>query len=235
MFKQILALSAVLVLAGCDVTRVPTGPLVHDTQVIETGKFEMARIEIRMGAGELKVQGGSPKLLEADFEYNVPGWKPVVESRTASFRADVKISQPHRMGGIGDGRYKWDLSLNDRLPMNIVTHLGAGQAEMNLGSVDLQNLEVHMGVGELRLDLRGQPQRDASVEIHGGIGEATVFLPNSDRVGISATAKGGIGDISVTGLEQRQGRWLSRSYDRAPVRIHLDVRGGIGNIRVVAE
>jgi len=236
MHKPILVLTATMLLSACDAAhRVATGPTVHDTKVIENEKYEMARIEIKMGAGELKVQGGSLKLLEADFEYNVPSWKPVVESHSASFRADVKISQPEGLSAVGDTNYKWNLRLSDSLPMNIVTHLGAGEAEMNLGSLDLQNVEMHMGVGKLNLDLRGQPKRDFNVDIKGGVGEAVVYLPNDDKTGIVATASGGIRDISVEGLERKDGRWVNSPYERAPIRVHLDVKGGVGDIRLIAK
>ncbi len=226
-------LASAILLGGCSFPYVATGPMEHESKVIETGNFEMARIELEMGAGELHMQGGSPKLVEAKFDYNAPAWKPAVESNTSSFRAEIRIRQPPNTGNLGNTKYKWDIRLNDAVPMNIVTHFGAGEAEMNLGSLDLQNLEIHMGVGELRLDLRGTPKRDETVEIHGGIGQATIRLPK--EVGITATAKGGIGDISVTGLERRDGRWVNQAYDRSPARIHLDVKGGIGNIQVIAE
>ena len=233
--RPLAAAAGICTLAACTMTRTPTGPTVHDTKVIDADKFEEARIELKMGAGELNLQGGSPKLLEADFRYNVPAWKPVVESNAASFRADIRISQPTGVSASGNAENRWDLRISDQLPVNLVTHLGAGDAEMKLGSVDLQNLEVHMGVGKLNLDLRGQPKRDYTADIKGGVGEATIYVPNNEKVGISATAKGGIGDISVEGLERSNDRWLSRGYDRAPVRIHLDVAGGVGNIRLVAQ
>ena len=231
------AIPAALLLTACGgiTHRVATGPSVHDTQAIDLGKFDMARIEIKMGAGELNVQGGSPKLLEADFQYNVPEWKPVVDSHPSSFRADVTISQPEGVSAVGDTQNKWNLRLNDAVPMNVVTHLGAGEAQMSLGSMDLENLEIHMGVGKLDLDLRGQPKRDYNVDIKGGVGEATVHLPNDDKTGIVATATGGIGDVSVEGLEKRDGRWVNRAYERAPVRIHIDVKGGVGDIRLIAN
>ncbi|HEX5431628.1 MAG TPA: toast rack family protein [Bryobacteraceae bacterium] len=236
--KSIAAFGFVLLcgcgLWGCEAgERVRTGPLTHEAKSIDMGKYEMARIELRMGAGELSVEGNSPKLLDADFLYNVPSWKPIVESNTSSFRADVKIEQPPHAGAMGNRQYKWDLHLNNALPMNLVTNLGAGEARMDLGALNLRSLQIHMGVGSLRLDLRGNPKSDYNVEIHGGVGEATVFLPK--QAGISATARGGIGDIQVEGLENRGGRWINEAYGRAPVRIHLDIAGGVGNIRLVAE
>jgi hypothetical protein len=233
--KPAAAAAVILTFAACTIARPPTGPTVHETKVIDADKFEMARIELKMGAGELNLESGSPKLVEADFQYNVPAWKPVVESNAASFRADIRISQPPGVSVSGNAENKWNLRITDMLPVNLVAHLGAGDAEINVGSADLENLEVHMGVGKLKLDLRGQPKRDYTADIKGGVGEATIYLPNSEKVGVSAAAKGGIGEISVEGLERSNDRWLSRGYDRAPVRVHLDVAGGVGDIRLLAQ
>jgi predicted membrane protein len=115
----------------------------------------------------------------------------------------------------------------------VVTHLGAGEAHMNLGTMNLRSVEVHMGVGQVELDLRGKPSRDYTVEIHGGIGQAIVHLPST--VGIVANASGGIGDIEVNGLEKHEGRWTNAAFEHSPVTIHLDVKGGIGNITLTAE
>ncbi len=232
--RKMLPVLAVLILGACDLRRIPTGPTVHETKSVDLGKFEMARVEVKMGVGELHVDGGSPNLVDADFEYNVPEWKPRVDSSSSSFRADVKIEQPSGGAGVsGNSTYIWKLKLNDGVPLNLVTHLGTGEATMNLGSVTMRSLQVNMGVGELRLDLRGHPTNDYDVEIHGGVGEATVLLPNS--VGISATAHGGIGDISVEGLQKRNDRWENEAYSTSKIRIRLNISGGVGDIHLRAE
>ncbi|HEY4360981.1 MAG TPA: toast rack family protein [Bryobacteraceae bacterium] len=232
MRKAVLILAAVA-LAGCGFPRVHTGPTVHETKSIDLGKFEMARVELKMGVGELHLDGGSPNLVDADFEYNVPEWKPRVDSSSSSFRADVKIEQSNSGGASGNAIDVWRLRMNDNVPLNLVTHLGTGQATLNLGSVTIRSLQVNMGVGELRLDLRGHPKNDFDVEIHGGVGEATVIVPNS--VGISAMAKGGVGDISVEGLQKRNDRWENDAYSTSNVRIRLNITGGVGDIHLRAE
>jgi hypothetical protein len=226
-----LAASLVL-LAGCTVKFAP-GPVEHSQQSINLDKSEMSRVEVKMGAGELRIDGGSSKLLDADFEYDIPSWKPAVHYDASSFRSDLKIEQPSHSGTATNAHYKWDLRFNDKLPIDLVTHLGAGQANLNLGAMNLRSLEIHMGVGQVELDLRGHPTRDYNVEIHGGVGQAIVHLPSS--VGIVANASGGIGDIEVHGLEKRDGRWVNPSHEHAPVTIHLDIQGGIGNITLTAE
>jgi hypothetical protein len=233
MMRKVMLAAAAAALSGCTFNIDHGGPVEHDTQSIDLDKSEMARVEIKMGAGELTVDGGSQKLMEANFDYNRQSWKPIVRYSASSFRGELLIEQPGSSHGGGDVTYKWNIRLNDKLALDVVTRLGAGEARMNLGTMNLRSVQVHMGVGELRLDLRGTPQRDYDVQINGGVGQATVYLPSS--AGISATASGGIGDISVRGLEKRNGRWINPAHEHAPVTIHLDVKGGIGNITLSAE
>jgi hypothetical protein len=219
-------------LSGCHAT-VQTGPTQHELASFDLDKSELTRVELRMGAGELNVSGGSLKLAEADFTFNVAAWKPNVDYHSTGVRGDLSISQPEGLGGIGNTEYRWDVKLNDGVLMDVVTKLGAGDARLNLGSMNLRNVEMNIGAGEVNMDLRGNPKRSYSVTINGGVGQATVRLPKS--VAIDATAKGGIGDIKVTGLEQRGERWVNASRETSPVTIHLDVKGGVGEIVLIAE
>src|SRR5690242_14354908 len=181
-------------MTGCDPSRIPRGEPRHETRSIDLDKTEMLRVELHFGAGELRLSGGSPKLLEADFNYDGGYAKPIVDYRASSFRGDLRISQSRNFSGFNNGDYKWDLRLNDKVATDLVAHLGVGEVHLDAGSLNLRSVEVHMGVGELVLDLRGTPKRSYDVEIHGGVGEATVYLPKS--VGISARTTGGIGDIN---------------------------------------
>jgi hypothetical protein len=215
-------------LAGC----VATGETRHETKSIELETSEMARVEIRMAGGEVHVKSGTPKLLEADFAYNVPAWKPEVEYRVSPARTDLTISQPGHSGRfIGSTVYTWDLKLNGQLPVEVAVHLGGGEANLELGQMNLRSVDINIGAGELKLDLRGEPKRDYNVRVQGGAGEATVYLPRD--AGISATASGGLGEISATGLEKRDGVWINPDQVRAPVTVHLDMKGGVGEIRLV--
>jgi hypothetical protein len=54
-------------------------------------------------------------------------------------------------------------------------------------------------------------------------------------VGVYATGRGGIGEIHTEGLRRQGDHWVNDAYDDAKVRIHLDVEGGIGEIRLIAD
>ncbi len=232
--RRLLPAVAVLILSGCEFSDVPTGPTQHESKSVDLEKLEMARVELRMGAGNLNIKGGSPKLAEADFTYNVPSWKPEFRYTNTGVRGELTIEQPssgHAHGGTTN--YIWDIRLNDQVPMDITAHFGAGESNMNLGSMTLRSVDIEMGVGELKLDLRGAPSRSYEVRIRGGVGEATIHLPKD--IGIEADAKGGIGGINATGLHQEGGRYVNDAAATAKTKIHLDIRGGIGNINLIAE
>jgi len=222
-----------LFLTGC-VVEVHNGPTHHSFSEFERTDVERLRLDLHMGAGEVKVRGGAAKLARADFDYNVEQWKPKVTYHTLGGDSDLSIEQPgSNHAHIGDTTYTWDVQVADNVPVELSAHLGAGEARLDLGSLSLRRVEVEMGVGELRMDLRGAPQHDYNVHIHGGVGEATVYLPRG--VGIYATGSGGIGEIHTEGLRRQGEHWVNDAYDAAKVRIHLDVEGGIGEIKLIAD
>ena len=219
-----------VVLAGCS-----AGETRRETQAVDLGSARAARMTLTMNAGELTVSGGASKLMEGEFEFNADRLKPIVDRRTTDDGIEVAVSQEKNSSAFsfGNASSSWELRLNDRVPLDLLTHLGAGEAHLTLGSLNLQRLEVGIGAGEVHVDLRGTPKNSYAVEINGGVGEAVVMLPRT--VGISASASGGIGEVNVAGLEKRGERWVNAGHESDPVQITVDVRGGVGQIRLSAE
>lgn len=232
--KQLLSLAlifAALLLAACG-GRSPAGPEQHESRSIDRDKSERVRVDLKMPVGELDV-AGTQKFLQADFTYNVPAWKPEILYRSAGEIGDLTLEQHGPRSSSGGAKNHWDLRFANDVPLDFRLEFGAGEARLNLGSMSLRSVNVEMGAGTLRLDLRGAPSKDYSVRVRGGVGEATVYLPKD--IGISATASGGIGDVSVTGLHKTEGGYVNDAYARAKVRIRLDIQGGVGSIRLIAE
>jgi len=225
-------LAAALCLSSC-VIDTATGPERHDSRTIELDASERVRVNLNMGAGNLIIGGGARKLLNAGFTYNVPSWRPEVRYSSTGTLGDLTIRQPESHAQFGHTRYEWELTLNNEVPMDLTLHFGAGQARLDLGSLSLRSVEVHMGVGKLDMDLRGNPKHNYDVHVHGGIGEATVRLPAG--VGVYAEGSGGIGEIRTQGLRREGGHWVNDAYEDAKVRIHVDVHGGIGEIRLIGD
>jgi hypothetical protein len=224
----------VVLMTGCYVESASNEPSHHETQSVPLDKAEMVKVDLKMGVGELRVQGGSTNLMDADFTYRSLSWKPIVRYDGGGFRGHLTVEQPNSHSHRLHNDYRWDLKLNDSTPLDMDVRFGVGEGRLDLGSLELRGLTVNMGVGELTVDLRGNPKNDYNVTIHGGVGEATVYLPA--KVGIVAEAHGGIGGIKTTGLRQQSGRYVNDAYDNnAKVNVRIQVHGGVGAINLIAD
>jgi len=231
-----LCLASFFLLSACDFdSRETPGPLVDQPVSIDSGSADRANVELDMRAGELRLSGGASKLLEGTLEYNVARYKPRITSSIHGEHATITVNQPDGAGGTsnwgGKTKNTWDLQLANKTLLDLGINCGAGNAKLNLGDVLLRSLQVHIGVGEVDVDLSGKPAHDYEVTIHGGVGQATVHLP--EGVGVYATAHGGIGSINVTGLAKNGDHWQNELYDKAKVNVRVEVNGGIGEIRLI--
>lgn len=223
----VAVVGATALVAGCGFN-VAAGETRRETVSFDLDDAKSVRVNIRMGGGELKVTGGAAKLMEGEFAYNVPDWKPVVEYKAGS--GDMTLAQPGYSSSFGNSVNRWDVTLNETVPLDLTANIAAGEANLELGRMNLSRVDLTIGAGEMNVDLRGEPKRDYTVHIRGGVGEMTVQLPKD--VAISATATKGLGDISVEGLEERNGVWINPDRIGAAVTVRLDVKGGVGQINL---
>ena len=232
--KCVLLLGIAVLLSSCVVTHTAVGPTQYDSPSFERDDVKEVRLNLTMGAGDLKLGSGTRKLMQGYFTYNVPSWKPEVHYDKMGDIGNLTIRQPgHTHSHFGSMKYEWDLRFAQDLPLNVKVEFGAGDAQLDLGSLTLRDVEVDMGVGKLMMDLRGNPKNNYNVRINGGVGEATVHLPGN--VGVYAEASGGIGEISARGLKKMEGHWENDAYDSSPVKIHVNVQGGVGAIHLIGE
>lgn len=229
----LLLMAAVLTLSACVGHSVPTGPEERESRSVDLDKSERVRAQLKMPVGEFEIHGGAQKLLDADFTYNVPAWKPDLRYHAEGSIGDLVLEQHGSTRSGPNTKNHWDLRFNDKVPLDLRMEFGAGEARLNLGTLSLRSVELQMGAGTLDMDLRGKPTQDYSVRVRGGVGEATIHLPRD--VGIAATAAGGLGEISVDGLHKSGDRYVNDAFDQAKVRIRLDVQGGVGSIKLITE
>jgi len=223
-----------LFLSGCAISVDRPGPTQYDAQSFERGSVEEDHLDLNIGAGQLKVGTGTHKLAQAYFAYNVADWKPEVRFDPQGARGNLIIRQGGQHGGsVGASKNEWDLRLSQEVPLYLTVNCGAVHAQLDLGSLPLRDVRVNMGVGQLDMDLRGDPKHDYDVRIDGGVGEATVRLPSS--AGVYAEASGGIGSVTAHNLRKDGGHWVNDAYGQAKVQIRVTVHGGVGAIRLIGE
>ena len=88
----VLALIGALMIASCS-SNARVGELRTESHSVELDDAKSVRVEVKVGAAQLKVSGGAEKLLESDFTYNVAKMKPEVKYENGVLvvqHADVK-------------------------------------------------------------------------------------------------------------------------------------------------
>jgi len=207
------------------------GNLRTESEFIELGGAKSAQVEIKIGVGELRVNGGAKKLLKADFLYNIARWKPEVTYGVTGDQGRLVVKQPSNPGRPwGNVRNEWNLRLSDDVPLDLRVELGVGKSRLEIGSLSLTGLNIQTGVGEALVDLTGDWKKDLDARIEGGIGELTLRLP--DHIGLRIEAEKGIGSIRATGLKKVDNAYINNAFGKAEVTLRLRIQAGIGEINL---
>lgn len=246
-----------MVSLGCTVNTiiidtVEVGELLKESHTVELNDADDARVYIKMGAGELQIDSGAEELLEADFTYNVAEWKPEIEYKVTDGSGRLTIRQPqtYKVSMHSDARYEWDLKFKDNVPLDIRIECGAGESDIELGSLNvtqldmklgagdakidldgntsLTDLELDIGVGSITVELNGDWEHNVDVEIQGGIGQIKLRLP--ENIGVRVNITKGVGDVDASGLYRRGNSYVNRAYDNADVILEVNIQAGVGQI-----
>jgi hypothetical protein len=222
--------AVIISVAGC--TKVTPGALQTDSKSVELGVAKSANVEINMGAGELSVAGGASDLMKASFTYNVASWKPEVTYSVKDDHATLRIEQPDINDGFdisGNGvRNEWAVTLNDSVPVDLTTNLGAGVSRLDVSKLSLRSLNVNGGAGEDTVNLAGDYKHDFTANIRVGVGRTTVRLPRN--VGVKVEVSNGIGSVEAPGLRANGNSYENDAYGKSDTTVHVNIHKGVGEV-----
>jgi len=225
-----IAVILLLVIFGIALSFSSTSRRVHYVQTVERQGSEPVRVHIRMPAGDMKLSGGSSKLLEADFNYAESDGKPTISYQASTLGGQLEINQEGRKFNFGRRENTWNLRLGNDIPMELNIEMGAGQSQVNVGDLALSRLDMKIGAGQIIADLTGDWKKDLEADIRGGVGNALILLP--DDVGVRVHARGGIGSIKAGSLKRDGEEYSNDLYGKSPINLRLDVSGGVGSIEL---
>lgn len=221
-----LILVVIAILAGCTVYTTAR----HDQHSIDARGAQSARVEIHMGAGRLNLNGNADAMLDADFVYNQPEWKPEMTYVVQNGQGELVVSQPEQLHllGLGGNRYEWTLNLNNQIPLQVKIDLGAGETNLILGDLNLSRLELNSGAASALVDLSGTHAANLDVLVQMGVGHLKLRLPRT--VGVRVEMSGGLGDSGTGELIPLNGALVNEAYGQSDAQINVKVSGGIGAV-----
>ena len=232
----VAAVAAVVLAVACGAApqRVEVGELRTETRSVEVENAESVKVNLRLAVGELDVGGAAegPRLMEADFAYNVAAWEPGIDYEVVGDSGELSVQQRGLDEGIPtrDVRNEWDLRLNDRVPVDLTVQMGGGVGNLDLDNLALAGLNLDVGAGSTRVDLSGDWGRDLSAVVRGGAGQVTVLLPS--RMGARVEAGTRLGRVNAEGLRKDGDAYVNDTYGDSDATLKVEVTGGVGQINL---
>lgn len=220
--------ASLLLLSGC--SSVFPEKIKDETLLVEKDKAEKLEVDINLGAGELLVKKGAKDWVEGTAQYNIKKLAPQVHynlnGKTGNVEIEHKSSKKFRLGKM---KNTWDIELNEDIPMDLSIETGASTAELDLRGLQLEELDIETGVGDLLVNLSGDWKKSFEANIETGVGAATVILPST--IGVKLTTEEGIGSSSIEGLISKgKGVYVNEAYEKADVVIEVNSEIGVGDV-----
>jgi len=225
----LLAMVVALLVSGCG--EVSQGART-ESQTVELGGAESARVEISMGAGTMAIGGGAQDLLEANFTYSQESWRPEVRYAVSGSEGVLSIKQPSVSGVIPSPelRYEWGLRFNNDVPMEMEIEMGVGGGELALGDLNLSRLDLKVGVGGANVSLDGDWESDLGATIKGGVGGLKITLPRD--VGVRVEASSGLGGVDADHFHKEGDVYTNDAYGSSDVTLNVQIEVGVGGVEL---
>jgi hypothetical protein len=221
---------------GCRLLdRAPVGDMKTETENVELGSADEAKVHIKMDVGELTVAGGADTLMQATFEYNVDIWQPSVDYSLNGDRGNLLVDQPDaKIPVVGNEQFNsWDLRFNNSVPIDLEIETGAGESGLDLRGLNLSALQISTGAGTTTIDLSSALDHDLRASVEGGVGNLSVKLP--DDMGVRVTVSSGIGGLTSSGLLKDGSAFVNEAYGVSPHTLTLDITTGVGAIELLGQ
>ena len=175
-------------------------------------------IDIEIG-GRIKINPGEDSLLEGMIEYDIPEWKPRIETLGSL----VKLKQGEGWRGRiwRTPSNRWDVKLGKVKPYSLDVKSGISHGEWNLGGLPLTELVFNTGVGDNIVTFKEEnPVEMKRLRMTAGVGQLGVeglLNARSQDMKIS----GGVGGtkLNFTGAELKQDTYIK-------------IEGGVGGVSV---
>jgi hypothetical protein len=192
------------------------------------GALAEAAVRIRFGAGDLGIHSATADhLVDGTFRGGV------VVRDGGPGQLELEQDVEHGLPWL-DHDAAWDVGLTPRIPLDLRLDTGACRSVLDLTELHLRSLELHTGASHTRVRLP-RAAGSTSVRAETGAAEVVIEVPS----GVAARVHGQVAIGALTVDDRRfpkglDGVYTSPDFATAENRVDVDIRGGLGAVRVVA-
>lgn len=200
-------------------------------ETINISKEALAKsaiIEIKTGAGELKISGGSDVLLSGSFESNF-----LQLFQKSELKGDIQRINLETRGKWPLVGKKWntlDLLINPGIPTSLNIDAGATKMDLDLTEVMIQELDIDEGASSIRINM-GDKVEESRLRINAGVSSINITLPRS--VGAQVTVDSGLSSKNLVNFVQIDSKhYESTNYGTAEKKINIDLKLGVSSLNI---
>lgn len=202
-----------------------------------------AHVRINFSVGQSMMRGltNLDNLIEADLTYvgDITFAVNGTTEKTVTLSQAAKPADWARniVGWIGSrGNLRWDVGLATGIPMALEVHGGVGEVKLNLTELDLTHFELHGGTGEIDVMLPAKSTA-YTANIYCGVGELEISIPPGANVDLAVRSGAGEVDIRVgdgANVTAKIDGGLGECQVHLPVGMagRVEAQTGIGEIRL---
>lgn len=155
----------------------------------------------------------------------------------------------------GRDENQWQIGLNSQLPLDLMLDAGSGRLELNLGELQLDQLEIDAGSGSVDLTLPGGSFNTnvdvgsgsfrvtcgstgrQTIRVDAGSGSLAFHLPSDLEARVEIDSGSGSVNLDLDRFHQisgdeDEGIWETANYSDAPNRVELLIEQGSGSLTI---
>ncbi len=185
-----------------------------------------ADVQLEFGAGRLFVSGAAPgRLLDGSFSAGSVRHEVSPDGQIRLSNAVMPV------GWAGWPPHEWHVGISTEVPVRLRVATGASEAELDLSSLRVQELQLKVGASETRVRL---PANAGATLVDAEVGAAKLLLqvPAGVAARIRTAMTLGSVDVDNRRFPQVPGGFASPDYEQAQNRVEIDFRGGVGSLEV---
>lgn len=112
-----------------------------------------------------------------------------------------------------------------------------GQVELlNLGNALFEDADINSGIGELRVDFRGENLERSTAHIDLDIGETTIILPEDVGVKLKVTKFLFLSEVRYPHWFDKRGQYYySENYEDSKKNLAINISSGLGELSIKVE
>jgi predicted membrane protein len=140
-----------------------------------------------------------------------------------SDKAAISIHEPAGQWPYKNRISNWAVTLSEQYPTEVVFRTGAAQAEFNLSRLQISDLQIKMGAGDLTIQLGST---DTNIRVESGAGSYTILVP--EDTGVRLRLAGGL--VSFEGEKD----WVITVGERYYESSDMENKTAVADIEIVA-